>query len=317
MASAAVTVQQVSSGAMGGGQVLLPGTNFTISSAYLRFTLTVQQPTLAAGDFLVLIHNPESIQFRELQNDVHSLQVLVRSSVAGLKFGLALRDPGVAQSLTKLCTIPTADTWTLITCPNLPIWPNAGNFTSSIGNLGYYLILTLASGTTFMAPTNDTWQSGNFFGATGQSNFASQAAGATFDLAFVQHEPGAQCSTPIDKPFTQNLEECLRYFQKSYSYGVKPGTVDNSGRILGFVYGSGYPWWYTPFKKIMAKVPTIAGYSPATGALNTVRDESANVDRSITSSIQSGDAGFSGFTLSSFSVNPSYHSYHYLADTGW
>src|SRR5215475_2792137 len=111
--------QRISSGAMGGGQILVPGTNFTISNSFIRFTLTTPQ-SLAAGDVLALLAYPEGAAFRELQNDVHSLQVLVRSSVAGITFGIALRDPGATRSLTKLGTIPTANTWTLVTFPNLP-----------------------------------------------------------------------------------------------------------------------------------------------------------------------------------------------------
>ena len=57
--------------------------------------------------------------FRELAGDVHSVSLLVRSSVAGLKFGLILRDsPTTTKTLAKLCTIPSSGTWTLIQLPN-------------------------------------------------------------------------------------------------------------------------------------------------------------------------------------------------------
>ena len=168
---------------------------------------------------------------RELINDVHSISLLVYSSVAGLKFSVALRDPTDANSLVNLCTIPTANTWTLITLPNLPVWPAGGNFSILPGAQGYNLTVTLACGSTYMAPAAGTWQTGLFLGAPGMSSWVASPVNSTFFLAFVQHEPGALCTTLMDKPFSQNLDECLRYYQKTYAYGTKPGTAIDANAV--------------------------------------------------------------------------------------
>src|SRR4029077_17566790 len=161
----------------------------------------------------------------------HSLSVLVRSSVAGLKFALALSDSAVTKTLVKLATIPAANVWTLLTFSNLPVWPS-GNFGALPGVVGYLLSITLAAGANLISSAADTWQNSSLFvGAPGMSNFAASSVNSTFDIAFVQHEPGPVCSTLMDKLFSQNLDECQRYYTKSYPYNIFPSAVNSSGCV--------------------------------------------------------------------------------------
>jgi hypothetical protein len=297
--------------------VNLPGTSFALTRSFFRVTLTTAQATLAAGDFLRIAQVVEGPIWRELQNDVHSLQVLVRSSVAGLSFGVALNDPTSANSLTNLLTIPTANTWTLLTLPNLPVWPGAGTFVNTPGSAGYLLFLTLACGTTYRAPANGTWQSGNFFGAIGQSNFAASPVNSTFDIAFVQHEPGPLCSTPMDCPFTQNYYACLRYFQKTYSYGTVAGTATNPGMRSFMASGtSATAYGAASFCNPMAKVPTMTLYNNATGAANSVRD-GGGVDHGSGAAAYLSDAGFGAISFTTATTGTMPVFTHYTAETGW
>jgi hypothetical protein len=178
------------------------------------------------------------------------------------------------------------------------------------------LYITLAAGTTFTAAASSAWQTGNVFGVTGSSNFLA-TAGATLDLAYIGHEPGALCTTPIDCPFQQNLDDCLRYFDKSYPYGTAIGAVITNGAANATFPAGYHPWLYVPFKKTMAKTPTIAGYSPATGAVNTVRDVTASADKTITAAVAVGDHSFSGFSISGANAAAWQGQFHYTTDTGW
>jgi hypothetical protein len=303
-------------------EVLVPGTNFAISSKFLRMTLTTQEASLAAGDSQYLYQFPEGPRFRELQYDVHSVSLLVRSSVAGLKFSFFICDNPATKSLVHLCTIPSAATWTLITIPSIPVFP-AGNFSSAPGVTGYFTGICLACGTTGIAAATDTWQVGSFQGAPGMDNFASKAVGATFDIAYAGDEPGALCTMPQDCSFGINYDGdmgCLRYFQKSYPYGVAPGTVNSAG-IANFYNFTGGATNVVNipirFPKIMAKAPTVTGYSNATGAINNIRDATSAADRAIGAANVVGDSGFSGFTISSGAAPPINYQFHYTADTGW
>jgi hypothetical protein len=301
------------------GLVAVPGTNFYITSKFVRLTLTTAQATLGAGDYLSGTQFLEGPRLRELLGDVHSSQLLVRSSVSGLKFGVSLRDnPGSpTRSLTKLCTLTTANSWTLIALPNLPVWDAGGTWSVAPGTAGYTLQIGLAVGSTFMSPANDVWQSGNFFGAVGQSNFAASPVNSTFDIAFVQHEPGALCTTPIDCPFRQNLDESLPYFSKSYDYATKPGTVTTNGAFTINTNASSHPFGPVLFSKRMAKSPTVTCYSTATGAVNNIRDNNAATDRSVTGAANIGESAFGGFLISAFNASATNYYGQWTADTGW
>jgi hypothetical protein len=298
------------------GALSLPGTNFGITRSYLHVNLTTAEPSLAAGDVLMVQQNVEGPRWRELQNDVHSMQVLVRSNVANLSFGVALRDPSTAHSLTNILTIPTANAWTVLTLPNLPVWP-AGTFVNTPGNVGYILTICLAAGSTYASPANGTWQNGNFISAVGQSNFAASPVNSTFDLAYISHEPGALCSNPpMDCPFTQNLDDCLRYYQKTYDTATLPGTVtvNNLKSFITFAQASAFG--PVSFVKPMAKVPTMALYNNSTGAANSVQD-SLGVNHASANVLYPGTSGFGAISYTTAVTSNAYVYAHYTADTGW
>ena len=287
-----------------------------ITRQVFRITLTTAQASLGASDTVHVNQLVEGPQLRELFSDVHSVSLLVRSSVAGLNFGLFIRDSPTTKSLVKLCTIPSANTMTLIPLPNIPIF-SAGNFAIAPGVVGYNIGICLGAGSTLTAPANDTWQSGNFVGAAGQDNFASKPVNSTFDIAFVQHEPGPLCTTFVDKPFSQNLDECLRYYQKSYDYDASIGTVNGTGFVMFMQSSTAQLSGSIRFPKPMAKVPTMIGYNLTTGAANSVRV--SGIDYAISSFNLPGKSGFGQiFTATLPAVAAGVAGpFHYTADTGW
>ena len=309
--------------------IVVPGTNFVISNNYLNVTLSTAQASLGATDNLNIYQQIEGPLFRELSFDVHSISLLVRSTVSNLKFGINLRDSTTSRSLTKLCTIPSANTWTLVPLPNLPTWPGAGTFGITAGTLAYYLTITLACGSTYVTPANDTWQTGNFFGAIGQDNFAGKAVNSTFDLAFVQHEPGPLCTTPIDCPFTQNYDDCLRYFSKSYDYDVKPGTASQNSYATFFwpynISGTFTAYGGRPFPKPMAKLPAMTAYHNTSGAANSAFEYYCPTTYGVTvtgasttvNSMIATKNGVQAITSSGTSPGPITLFAEWTADTGW
>jgi hypothetical protein len=302
------------------GIVNIPGTNFCITQRFLRLTLATAQAALAAGDVYALGCFPEGPRLRELINDVHSFSILCRSSVANLILAVSLRDgPAFTHSLVNTIALGAANIWTLVTLPNLPIWQ--GTYVLTPGNQGYQLNLSIAVGSTNTAPSSGSWLTGNFAGAPGMSNFLNNPVNSTIDIAFVQHEPGALCTTPIDKPFTQNYDECLRYYTKSYDYLLAPGTVNSNNTVMAFcnvpASGSLYLICSTPFHKPLAKQITPILYSPNTGAINAVRDTGAAADRAVSAVPASSRGIFSTVTLAAAVIGNSSTQFHYTADTGW
>jgi hypothetical protein len=311
-ATATATVQQSSN------LLTAPSTNFYITSKSLLTTIGTAQGSLAAGEFLTIGQTVEGPRLRELINDVHSVQLLVNSSVAG-SFTMALRNvTGTAYSYVKLFAL-SANTWTWVTIPNIAVWTPSSTWPLTPGSGGYALTICLGAGTTYTTATQGSWVAGSFVAASGQTNLMA-SAGAQFSIAFVQHEPGPICSTPIDCPFTpDNYDACLRYFCKSWDYATAVGTASAVG-VGGWVVpvaATTLFYGHEIFPKPMAKAPTVTIYNYSTGAANSISAPGAgNVTVSSVGNINS--RGFPQITISSgtgVTVGPAY--FHYTADTGW
>jgi hypothetical protein len=310
----AINVQQVNSAS----DLVVPGTNFRLSAKYLWCQLTTQQASLAAGDHWDYVQTIEGARLRELVNDVFSLSILASCSVP-LKFGVTIRDvnPSTTKSLSKLCAITTVNTWTLFQFPNIPVLASGGNWNITPGIEGAEIRICLASGSSQVAPANDTWQNGSFVGAQGQDNFAAQATSTVFRLGFIQLEPGALSTTPIDCPFQQNYDDCLRYFQKSYDLETSPGTITTVGVLPLYQQTTTNLNGPVRFHKPMAKIPTMIAYNHATGAMNSIR--MSGVDYTVSGFANLGKAGCQGVNTSTMPAVGAGNTgfLNYTADTGW
>jgi hypothetical protein len=137
---------------------------------------------------------------------------------------------------------------------------------------GIEVAFCVACGTTFVAPSENTWLTGNYLGAAAQVNGVAATSDA-FRITGVVVLPGNEAppaarSPLIMRPFDQELMVCQRYYQKSYDYSVVPGTasqINGSHTVLAVsVYTLAYSslrWWYK-----MGSTPTVLVYSPQDGA---------------------------------------------------
>lgn len=299
------------------GGIVIPGTSYFITQRSLLLSVATAAPSLGAGDYWAISTSIEGPVYRELAGDVTSISVLVYTSVAGLKFGIYLKSSDAGVTLVKLCTVPNANTWTLITLPNIPK-PTSGNFPLAAGGIAYQLGIALACGTTYTAPAADTWQSGNFIGAPGMSNFFATAGNSIY-IAFIQHEPGPLCTTLQDKPFSVAYDECLRYYCKApMAYGTKfsDGSWVQGGSVVG---GTTAVRCNIMFPKRMAKVPGVI-VSGNNSTINQIYIE-ANAANVLVAGggIGAGETGIGNITLNSNAAGTGLTNalIGYQADTGW
>jgi hypothetical protein len=299
------------------------GPNFYISQKALSIGVTTAQATLAASEYLIVQQQIEGPRLRELLGDVHSLQLLVYSAVAGT-FTAGLRTTSSPfYSFVSSFTLAAA-TWTMVTIPNIPVWASGGTWSTAPGTIGYLLGICLGAGSSYIAPSGASagFQSGNFLAAPGQTNLMATTSGQ-FLISFVQHEPGALCTTPIDCPFTGpngNYEDCLRYYCKSFDYDIAVGTANAVGSLN--CIGSNPVNTNIPgavrWPKSLAKIPAVAIYNASTGAVNSVWNVSTGSSYTVSSAGNIGKSGFGWFTVSGTptAVNQ-WYNFHYTADTGW
>ena len=297
--------------------VVVPGTSFYVTSKYLRTKLTAQDSSLAAGEYLGLVHTVDGPGMRELLGDVHSVQVLARFSVANLKFVMALVDSGGTRSLCKLCTLGAANTWTLITLPNLPVWAAGGGWTTAWGVVGYTLGFYLASGSTGIAPAADVWQTGNYKGLAIMDNFCASAVNSTFDLAFVQHEPGSECSTLMDVSWANNLWDCLPYYYKSTDYNALPSAGTVTGAVHGIALPNSGPIHFHTYTRPLAKTVQPIFYTTSNGAPHWVYDAYGASPRQVSAYVGFNSKHCGYPQLTSYNAGIVIYTYHVSADTGW
>ena len=296
--------------------VTVPGTNFFGTSKSLYVNVVTQQATLAATEYINILQPVEGPLLRELLNDVHSISFMAYCTQA-ISFAVCLGNPTSSYSyVSALLSLP-ANTWTSFRLANIAVWPSGGGWVTTPGNVGYYFKICLGTGATYQAPSTGSWISGNYLAPAGCTNFLSLPVNTGFYLTMTQHEPGPVCSQLMDLDFATNLDRCLRYFQSSYDYGTKPGTVTTNGALVNNTPAGGNALFPVGFKKPFAKIPTLTAYSPATGASGNIRDNSSGIDRSISGIVYQGINGFGGFTLTTTNPSAATQVAHYIADTGW
>lgn len=159
-----------------------------------------------------------------------TLSFWVRSSVTG-SFGAIVtnywRDTSATgNSFGALYTINNANTWeykhVLVTAPpNNTVW-------DSSSNAGICLLFTFTQNgslNTGNGYINTGWAvAKNVWGVTGQTDL-TLVNGASWEITGVQFEKGTY-ATPFNfREFDVELARCMRYYEKSYSYEVAPGTA--------------------------------------------------------------------------------------------
>ena len=137
------------------------------------------------------------------------------------------------------------------------------------------------------------------------------------DIANFQYEFGPTATTFEQKPYVQTLEDCQRYYSKSYNNTVAPGTASSSSGSQSSIaiYSSGSQ--HGPgvrFPTRMRTTPTVVIYSPGTGASGAAQNAANNVDISVTAG-EIGEAGFQ-FITGSLPTGDTGMRYHWTADAG-
>ena len=200
---------------------------------YYGLTVTgIASPS--AANFNSLQHLIEGFNIADLAWGTASassvtLSFWVRSSVTGTFSGAFLNSAGnYGYGFTY--SIPTANTWTLITV-NVA-GPTAGAWDITNGR-GIAVIWDLGNGSNIRSSAG-SWQAANVQGVTGAVNlFATN--GATFYITGVQLEKGSTATSFDYRPYGTELQLCQRYYQQYggddtfapvASLGIASGSVD-------------------------------------------------------------------------------------------
>ena len=251
--------------------------------------------------FTIEGYNFARCQFGTANAKPVSLQFKVNASVGGTYSG-AINNYAGTRSYPFQFTV-SAGVDTLIQIPNIA--GDTGGSWFGATNAGAALVsFDIGCGTNFKS-TAGTWQTGGYFGVTGSTNLVAQTNGSTLTITDVQLEQSANCTGFDRKYWSKNLEECQRYYSKTFTYATAP--AQNTGNDTGAMVGVGsvtnvlfVATWKYP--TTMRALPTILTYSPNAASANW----STNVTTPTAAQAQVGDSSASYYGTTAVTVGNGY-----------
>lgn len=108
----------------------------------------------------------------------------------------------------------------------------------------------------------------------------------TFDIAQAKLEVGSFATDWEPYNLADELVKCQRYCEKSYDIDVAPGTATPTGKEYAIAVSANENnpvLFQKPFQTIKAYIPTIVTYSPATGNINAIQNETGSSEITVSS----------------------------------
>ena len=217
--------------------------------------------SVAAGDVQAIQQSIEGLNTADLAWGTANAQTVtlsfwVRSSLTGT-FGGSLRNEANDRSYPFSYAISSVNTWEYktITIPG----DTTGTWLTNT-SVGIRVNFGIGVGSTGSG-TAGAWAAGNFRSATGAVSVVG-TNGATFYITGVQLEKGSTATDFDYRPYGTELALCQRYYNKSYSIDVTPGTNTSAGSWRS-VSAGGAGWVNFDFPVEMRVAPTVTPYSNA------------------------------------------------------
>ena len=235
-----------------------------------------------------------------------TLSFWVYSSLTG-SFGGSLINESQNRSYPFSYTISAANTWEQKTIT--VTGDTTGTWTGATNGVGVQLYFSLGAGSTYSGTAN-TWAAADYRQPTGSTSIVG-TNGATWYITGVQLEIGST-ATPFERRlYNQELANCQRYFEMSYSQGTVPGTSTNVGGQNAVGAGVNDVGTTSYYKATKRTSPTITVYSPSTGTSGAIRNFNTGSD--ITGvSTEVGDTGFRVYKAGAITAGQ-YYAYQYIA----
>lgn len=176
-----------------------------------------------------------------------TLSFWVRSSVA-TTYSIGFENGTVTRAYVATYTINAADTWEYktITVPG----DTSGTWATDNGR-GLMIRWCLGTGSSRVAPSANTWNSGNYIAISGTTNPIMGTLNATFYMTGVQLEVGTVATSFDFRSYGTELALCQRYFQ-TYASGTLQGV--NRYVNIGLVSGNLSPSFTFPV--VMRSAPS-------------------------------------------------------------
>jgi len=245
-----------------------------------KLTVNVADTSIGSGQYVAIRHriegqNLQSLAFGTSSAKSISLSFYVRSNVTGTyAISIQQTDNSVKQ-VSATYTINSADTWEKKT------FTFAGDTSGVINNdtgTGLTILWWLAAGSTYSSGTaRSTFTAfANADSAAGHTANILHSVSNNFHLTGVQLEVGDSCTDFQHKLISQDLADCMRYYQIVMMSG-HPNGGGQTGGLGGTMYTNGSSI-YCPYRfpVEMRAEPTVNSTNGTGGGSGTFRTRLGN-----------------------------------------
>lgn len=248
-----------------------------VDTPFVHNPLKVQTSSTGTAQWVAILYSVEGYDFNYIKGKSCILSFWAWVSVAGTYY-VAFRGTSNNYSYLVPYTMP-ASTWTYVTIP--VTFPSSGVTFGSTNDRGVNICWDLAPGAG-LSSTFNTWLSGNYYCGPNQANILS-ATNNAFYMIGVQLEVGSQPSPFELRTLNEEEKLCKRYYEKSYSLSVAPGTVTTAGCALEYLTLGGAATIGTGGADVKFAVekcytPTVTIYSTGTGTAGKVHSLTNSTD---------------------------------------
>jgi hypothetical protein len=259
----------------------------------LGVSVTTADTSIGAAQYETQVYNIEGYDVQQIMGQTVTLSFWAYSSLTGT-YCVAFRNGGTNRSYVAEYTINQANTPEYKTITFTMDNGTVGTWDYENG-LGLSVFFVLACGTAIQGTAN-SWQSANIISTSNQVNFLS-ATSRSFYLYQVQLELGSSATPFENRPIGEELALCQRYYEKSYSLGVNPGTSTLTGELAYIAPITGTVYQNIIFKVSKRTLPTGTVYIySTTGAINNVRDITSGADVAASGVVESNHSAVAQFT---------------------
>jgi len=295
---------------------------FNYESQYSMKITSTTVSSLTAPAVYYIGQKIEGHNSTTLIGKVCTLSFFVKASNVG-KYFIALKN--YAQDLVYITSynIESQNTWEYKTIQIQMTNSGSWRRDREVG-LRIYFILRCGSDSRINSSLINTWTSGDYYSGDESQVDLFGSSGRTIYFSNIKFEPGIGATIGSGMSIAQELADCQRYFEKSYSPEITLGTITDVGaklcRIPSTTEIEG-PYDFTVTKR---QIPILYVFSPETERLwiripTSVfcRNETTSADVQATYPIVGAYAGRSGFSRVVLSVAQTVGnkiSFHWAAD---
>ena len=227
---------------------------------------TTADVALGAGDGCRVSQWIEGYNIQDLMGKICTLSFWVYATKTGT-YCVSFQNDGVDRAYVVEYTVAAASTWQKITV-TLTMDDGATGVWDFKSGRGLRVNWVVGCGSTYHAPSTDSWLDGNYWATSNQVN-SMDTADNYFLLSQVQLEVGSVPTSFENRPYTQELVLCQRYYEKSFYWSQAPAAGQITGHMAGNCYAASALDVWIPFMVIKCGVPTMVYYPSAdAGAAN-------------------------------------------------